>query len=79
MYLVEKYKCKIGSKIISELNEYDEAELKKYLFNTLNQLYAIEDEDEINYNNEDSEESDLSNDSDKENKEQIELESPDII
>lgn len=36
--LIEKYKSTIGSKIISQLNESEEDELKQYLFNVLNEL-----------------------------------------
>ena len=68
-----------GSEIIAKLNESDETELKKCLFNILNQLYAIEEEDDIDYKNEDSEDSDFSNYSDKEKINNFELETPDNI
>ena len=79
LHLVEKYKCNLGSELIAKLNESDETELKKYLFNILNQLYAIEEEDDIDYKNEDSEDSDFSNYSDKVKINNFELETPDNI
>ena len=77
--LIEKYKSTIGVKIISQLNDYEEEELKKYLFNVLNELYSLNSEDDIDDLSEDSDYTDYLNDTDSDKNILNELEKPEHI